>query len=93
MDEAASHIELLEAAYKSSGSALAVIDGGFKSAVAEVARLRLTDEERAAVSRAYDMLYERAGQLQATGNIAASTPFVQSAKALQRLWARLGGGE
>ena len=27
--EAASHIELLEAAYKSSGSALAVIDGGF----------------------------------------------------------------
>jgi hypothetical protein len=48
----------------------------------------LTDEEREAVSRAYDMLYERAGQLQATGNIAASTPFVQSAKALQRLWAR-----
>jgi hypothetical protein len=51
----------------------------------------LTNEEREAVSRAYDVLYERAGQLQATGNIAASTPFVQSAKALQRLWARQGG--
>jgi hypothetical protein len=55
MDEAASHIELLEAAYKSSGSALAVIDGGFKNAVAEVARLRLTDEERAAVAWCVEM--------------------------------------
>lgn len=55
--------------------------------------LKFTDEERKAVSRAYDMLYERAGQLQASGNIDASTPFVQSAKALQRLWERLGGGE
>ena len=52
MDEAASHIELLEAADKSSGSALAVIDGGFKNAVAEIARLRLTDQERAAIERA-----------------------------------------
>ena len=50
--EAASHIELLEAAYKSSGSALAVIDGGFKNAVAEIQRLRLTDAEREAVERA-----------------------------------------
>ena len=49
MDEAASHIELLEAAYKSSGSALAVIDGGFKSAVDEIERLRLTDAERGAI--------------------------------------------
>jgi hypothetical protein len=47
--EAASHIELLEASYKCSGSALAVIDGGFKNAVAEVERLRLTDAERKAV--------------------------------------------
>lgn len=58
----------------------------------EVERLRLTDAEREAMSRAYDVLYERAGQLQASGNIAASTPFVQSAKALQGLWARLGVG-
>ena len=49
MDEAASHIELVEAADKSSGSALAVIDGGFKNAVAEIARLRLTDAEREAI--------------------------------------------
>jgi hypothetical protein len=49
---AASHIELLEAAYKSSGSALAVIDGGFQNAVAEIQRLRLTDAEREAVERA-----------------------------------------
>ena len=55
--------------------------------------LKFTGEERKALSRAYDMLYERAGQLQASGNIDASTPFVQSAKALQRLWERLGGGE
>ena len=47
--KAASHIELLEAAYKSSGSALAVIDGGFQNAVAEIQRLRLTDAAREAV--------------------------------------------
>ena len=50
--EAASHIELLEAAYKSSGSALAVIDGGFNNAVAEIQRLRLTEAEQEAVERA-----------------------------------------
>jgi hypothetical protein len=49
MDEAASHIELLEAASSSSGSALAVIDSGFRNAVAEITRLRLTDVEREAV--------------------------------------------
>ena len=38
--EAAALIELLEAAHKASGSALAVIDGGFKNAVAEIDRLR-----------------------------------------------------
>ena len=54
--DAASHIELLEAAYKSSGSALAVIDGGFKNAVAEIQRLRLTDAEREAVERAADLI-------------------------------------
>jgi hypothetical protein len=48
--EAAAEIELLEAAHKCSGSALAVIDGGFRNAVAEVERLRLTDAERQAVS-------------------------------------------
>jgi hypothetical protein len=52
MDEAASHIELVEAADKSSGSALAVIDGGFKNAVAEITRLRLTDAEREAINAA-----------------------------------------
>jgi hypothetical protein len=54
--EAASHIELLEAAYKSSGSALAVIDGGFNNAVAEIQRLRLTAAEREAVERAADLI-------------------------------------
>jgi hypothetical protein len=54
--EAASHIELLEAAYKCSGSALAVIDGGFKNAVAEIDRLRLTDAEREAIERAADLI-------------------------------------
>ena len=53
---AASHIELLEAAYKSSGSALAVIDGGFNNAVAEIQRLRLTAAEREAVERAADLI-------------------------------------
>lgn len=56
MDEASSRIELLEAAYKCSGSALAVIDGEFKNAVAEIDRLRLTDDERAAVQFAYSRL-------------------------------------
>ena len=52
--EAASHIELLEAAHKASGSALAVIDAGFQNAVAEIQRLRLTDEEREAIREACD---------------------------------------
>jgi hypothetical protein len=50
--EAASHIELLEAAHKASGSALAVIDAGFQNAVAEIERLRLTDAEREAIVQA-----------------------------------------
>jgi predicted ATP-dependent serine protease len=50
--EAASHIELLEAAHKASGSALAVIDSGFQNAVAEIQRLRLTDAEREAIREA-----------------------------------------
>ena len=47
--DAASHIELLEAAHKACGSALAVVDSGFRNATAEIERLRLTDEERAAL--------------------------------------------
>jgi hypothetical protein len=52
--EAAAEIELLEAAYKCSGSALAVIDGGFQNAVQEIQRLRLTDAEREAIEQAID---------------------------------------
>ena len=54
--EAAAEIELLEAAHKCSGSALAVIDGGFQNAVQEIERLRLTDAEREAVERAADLI-------------------------------------
>ena len=50
--DAASHIELLEAAHKACGSALAVVDSGFRNATAEIERLRLTDEEREALREA-----------------------------------------
>ena len=48
--EAAAEIELLEAAHRVSGSAVAVIHSGFQNAVAEIQRLRLTDAEREAVA-------------------------------------------
>jgi hypothetical protein len=60
--EAAAEIELLEAAHKCSGSALAVIDGGFRNAVAEVERLRLTDAERQAIVTALAFLREEADE-------------------------------
>ena len=47
--EAAAEIELLEAAHRVSGSAVAVIHSGFQNAVAEIQRLRLTAAEREAV--------------------------------------------
>jgi hypothetical protein len=92
-DEAASHIELLEAADKCSGSALAVIDGGFKNAVAEIARLRLTDAEREAISRVYDLLCDRSRELQSATRFDEARPLMQWAKTLQGLWERTGGGE
>jgi hypothetical protein len=78
MDDAASHIELLEAASSSSGSALAVIDSGFRNAVAEIARLRITDAEREAVETACRLAAFNDG-----GTVAAT---------LRGLLERLGGG-
>ena len=49
----------------------------------------LTDAERKAISKIYDLLIERSGELQAARRIEESTPFVQLAKALQQMWERL----
>ena len=55
----------------------------------EVERLRLTDPERVAISRIYDLLNERSRELQVARRIEESTPYVQLAKTLQTMWERL----
>ena len=49
----------------------------------------LTDAERKAISRIYDLLNERSRELQAARRIEESTPYVQLAKTLQTMWERL----
>jgi ribonuclease HII len=68
------------------GVATAVIS----QAADEIDRLRLTDAEREALSRIYDLLNERSRELQAARRIEESTPFVQLAKTVRLMWDRLG---
>jgi hypothetical protein len=49
----------------------------------------LTDAEREAISRIYDLLNERSRELQVARRIEESTPYVQLAKTLQTMWERL----
>lgn len=49
----------------------------------------LTDEERKAISRIYDLLNECSRELQAARRIEESTPYVQLATTLQAMWERL----
>jgi hypothetical protein len=58
---------------------------------AEVARLRLTDEEREAISRVYDLLCDRSRELQSDTRLDEARPLIQWAKTLQGLWERLSG--
>jgi hypothetical protein len=58
---------------------------------AEVARLRLTDEEREAISRVYDLLCDRSRELQSATRLDEARPLIQWAKTLQGLWERLSG--
>lgn len=51
--------------------------------------MRLTDAERKAISRIYDLLNERSRELQVARRIEESTPHVQLAKTLQTMWERL----
>ena len=51
--------------------------------------MRLTGEEKKALSRIYDLLNQRSGELQAARRIEESTPFVQLAKTVQLMWERL----
>jgi hypothetical protein len=58
---------------------------------AEVARLRLTDAEREAISRVYDLLCDRSRELQSATRLDEARPLIQWAKTLQGLWERLSG--
>jgi hypothetical protein len=52
-------------------------------------RARLTDEEREAISRVYDLLCDRARELQSATRLDEARPLIQWAKTLQGLWERL----
>ena len=54
-------------------------------------RARLTDEEREAISRVYDLLCDRARELQSATRLDEARPLIQWAKTLQGLWERLSG--
>ena len=71
------------------GDPLALLD----EAADEIARLRLTDAEREAVSRVYDLLCDRSRELQSATRLDEARPLIQWAKTLQGLWERTGGGE
>jgi hypothetical protein len=58
-------------------------------AAAAIERLRLTDEEREAISRVYDLLCDRARELQSATRLDEARPLIQWAKTLQGLWERL----
>jgi hypothetical protein len=49
----------------------------------------LTDEEREAISRVYDLLCDRARELQSATRLDEARPLIQWAKTLQGLWERL----
>jgi hypothetical protein len=55
---------------------------------AEIRRLRLTDEEREAISRVYDLLCDRSRELQGATRLDEARPLIQWAKTLQGLWER-----
>ena len=75
------------------GSPTAVASDVLRWAVAEIARLRLTDAEREAVSRVYDLLCDRSRELQSATRLDEARPLIQWATTLQGLWERTGGGE
>jgi hypothetical protein len=60
-------------------------------AAAAIERLRLTDEEREAISRVYDLLCDRSRELQSATRLDEARPLIQWAKTLQGLWERLSG--
>jgi hypothetical protein len=51
----------------------------------------LTDEERQAISRVYDLLCDRARELQSATRLDEARWLIQCAKTLQGLWERLSG--
>ena len=56
-------------------------------------RMRLTDAEREAICRVYDVLCDRSRELQSDMRLDEARPLMQWAKTLQGLWERTGGGE
>jgi hypothetical protein len=59
-----------------------------REAAAEIDRLRLTDAEREAISRVYDLLCDRSRELQSGTRLDEARPLIQWAKTLQGLWER-----
>ena len=51
----------------------------------------LTDEEREAIFRVYDLLCDRSRELQSATRLDEARPLIQWAKTLQGLWERLSG--
>jgi hypothetical protein len=51
----------------------------------------LTDEEREAISRVYDLLCDRSRELQSATRLDEARPLIQWAKTLQGLWERVSG--
>lgn len=73
-----------------------------RDAITEIAGLRarlderrrmltLTDAEREAISRVYDLLCDRSRELQSATRLDEARPLTQWAKTLQGLWERLSG--
>jgi hypothetical protein len=81
LDEAADEIERLRSSHATAVQRLAY----------ELGRLRLTDAEREAISRVYDLLCDRSRELQSATRLDEAHPLIQWAKTLQGLWERLSG--
>jgi len=81
LEEAATEIERLRSSHATAVQRLAY----------ELGRLRLTNEEREAISRVYDLLCDRARELQSATRLDEARPLIQWAKTLQGLWERLSG--
>jgi hypothetical protein len=93
LDEAADEIKRLRQEKVEMLAAGDRLEGQLFSVAKQRDALRLTDAEREAICRVYDLLCDRSRELQSATRFDEARQLWQWAKKLQGLWERTGGGE